>query len=261
MPKYLKLWFYYSKELFYYSYSIIFRNAWFLFIVYLLTALVLYSAKAKWIDYIGAIAIEYYIWYVFVTELAMMNRRDEDLVAGVQSGDIIILLNKPIHFIWMQLSKGFFRVLLRMTVIVIVSIWLVYRWAGGFPWFWFYSFFLFIFSFLIGILLLALVAILMGMFSFAFEDARFISFLLSKIYFIFGGVFFPLDIYPVWLQNIAKFLPFQYYIYSPARFFVTWDMKFFWSYFPIQILWLMGMILLVLWSYEKLVRRLEVNGG
>lgn len=108
--------------MFYYSYSIIFRNAWFLFVVYLLTALVLYSAKAKGVDYIGVIAIEFYIWYVFVTELVMMNRRDDDLVAGVQSGNIITLLNKPIHFIWMQLSKGFFRVLVRMTIIIIVSI-------------------------------------------------------------------------------------------------------------------------------------------
>ena len=261
MWKYLKLWFYYTKELFYYSYSIVFKNAWFLFIVYLLTALVMYGAKAKGINYIWVIAIEYYIWYVFITELVMMNRRDDDLVSGVQSGNIIILLNKPVHFIWMQLSKWFFRVLLRMIVIVLVSIWIVFWWAGNFPWFGLGIFLLFFLSFLVGILLLALMAILMGMFSFVFEDSRFVSFMLSKIYFIFGGVFFPIDIYPMWLQNIAKFLPFQYYIYAPARFFVTWDIDFFWSYFPIQILWLIGIGALVFWSYGKLVRRLEVNGG
>ncbi|MDR0650493.1 MAG: hypothetical protein LBG59_03675, partial [Candidatus Peribacteria bacterium] len=61
----------------------------------------------------------------------------------------------------------------------------------------------------------------------------------------FGGLFLPLDVYPQWMQTVAEFFPFKYYLYAPAKFFTTGDVRFFLEYFPVQVGWVIVVSLIV----------------
>lgn len=261
MLKYIKIWFYFVKEIFYYSYMLVLGNIHLLFLIFVLTSLAVFGANAKWVDNIAGISIWFYAWYVFITEIVMTNRKDQTLIDDVKSWAIIMYLNKPIHFIWLYFSQTFFKNLINVLIIWIFCWIVLFLFLWSFPWFGITNFVLFMISFLVGIGLLSLMSLMIAMFAFILEDSTFVRLLINKLYFIFGWLFFPLDIYPHWLRVIAEFFPFKYYLYAPAKFFSTWDISFFWNYFPIQVCWLAAMFGVIFFMYNRAVRRLEINGG
>lgn len=258
--KYIKIWFYFLKEIFFYSYMLILNNVHLLFLIFVLTSLTLFGANAKWIDNIWGISLWLYAWYVFITELVMINRKDQNMIDEIKWWSIVTYLNKPINFVWFYFSQWFFKNLINILIVWLFCGIFLFIFVGRFPWFGFDKIFLFIISLLVWVWLLSLVSLMIALFAFVLEDSTFIRMFINKLYFIFWWLFFPLDIYPKWMQNIAEFFPFKYYLYAPAKFFATGDIWFFKSYFPLQIMWLAIMSLLVIFIYSRVVRKLEING-
>ncbi len=261
MLKYLSLWFYLSKEIFYYSYILLITNIRVLLFVFVLSFLWIYWATNKWISDVGGISLSLYAWYIFFTEVIMINWIDRDLIRDVKSGEIITFLNKPLNYVRFYLSHSFFKNLIKIWVTSLVSGIIIFIFVQKFPFFGIIELLLAFLSLLIGVFLLAIFQLMLGLFSFIFEDSSFLNFLVNKMYFILWGVLFPISIYPLWLQEITKFFPFRYYVYSPAKFFTTWDLEFFANYFPLQLFWFGITLFLVFFIYWKVVKRLEINGG
>ena len=261
MLKYIKIWFYFLKEIFYYSYLLILDNIHLLFLIFVLTSLGIFGAKSTGIEHIWGIAIGVYAWYIFITELVMVNRKDQNMINEIKSWSIITFLNKPISFVGFYFSQTYFKTLLNILIIGGFCGIIIFSVLWVFPRFGIGPFLLFVFSFLVGIVLLALVSLMIALFAFILEDSTFVRLLINKLYFVFWWLFFPITIYPEWMQTIAAWLPFKYYLYAPARFFTTGDIEFFISYFPIQLLRCAILTWCVLLIYRKAVRNLEVNGG
>ena len=175
------------------------------------------------------------------------------MIEEIKGGSIVTYLNKPISFIGYYFSQWFFKNLLNISVIGLISGCIIFIFLWEFPRFWLWKMFLFLISMIIWICMLSLVSLIIALFAFILEDSSFISLTINKLYFIFGGVFFPISIYPIRMQNISKFLPFQYYVYWPAKFFSTWDLEFLFSYLPYQILRLVLLIFIVKLIYRKSV--------
>ena len=247
MLKYVKIWFYFLKEIFFYIYIIFLENIHLLMFVFIIPLLVTFGANAKWIDNISWIPIWMYTWYIFVAELIMINRKDTNMIEEIKGWSIVTYLNKPISFIWYYFSQWFFKNLLNIVVISIMSGTVIFIFLWVFPRFW--------------LCMLSLVSLIIALFAFILEDSSFIRLFINKLYFIFGWVFFPISIYPIRMQNISKFLPFQYYVYWPAKFFSTWDSEFLLSYLPFQILRLILLIVIVRIIYKRMLRNVEINGG
>lgn len=259
MLKYIKIWFYFLKEMFYYIYMFAINNVHLLVFVFIIPMLVTFWAKSQWLDNISWIQIWMYAWYVFISELIMTNRRDRNMINEIKSGSIVTYLNKPISFIWYYFSQWFFRNLLNIISVWIISWLVVFFVLWKFPRFWIWNFALFLLTMVIWICMLSLVSLIIALFAFILEDSSFIRLFINKLYFIFWWVFFPVDIYPVRMQNISKFMPFQYYVYWPAKFFTTWDINFLLSYLPYQILRLIILVLIVKLIYKKMLRSVEIN--
>ena len=259
MLKYVRIWFYFLKEVFYYSYMLLIDNIHLLIFVFIIPMLVTFGARAKWIDTISWIEIWMYAWYIFVAELVMTNWRDKSMIEEIKWWSIVTYLNKPISFIWYYFSQWFFKNLLNIVTVAIGSWAIIFFVLWKFPRFWVWKFCLFLITMLMGIWMLSLVGLIIALFAFILEDSSFIRLLINKLYFIFGWVFFPIDIYPVRMQSVSKFMPFQYYIYWPAKFFTTWDTSFLWSYLPYQLLRLIILILIVKLIYRKMLRNVEIN--
>ena len=183
------------------------------------------------------------------------------MIEEIKWWSIVTYLNKPISFIWYYFSQWFFKNLLNIGIVWIWAWIVVFLFLGKFPWFGIWNFALFLITMMIGICMLSLVSLIIALLAFILEDSSFVRLLINKLYFIFGWVFFPVDIYPVWMQSISKFMPFQYYVYWPAKFFTTWDLSFLWSYLPYQILRLVLLVLIVKLIYRKMLRNVEINGG
>jgi ABC-type uncharacterized transport system permease subunit len=259
MLKYVKIWFYFLKEIFYYAYMLLIDNIHLLVFVFIIPLLVRFGANSAWIDNISWIEIWMYARYIFIAELVMTNWRDKNMIDEIKWWSIVTYLNKPISFIWYYFSQWFFKNLLNILAVWLGSWIIIFFFLWRFPRFWIGKFVLFLLTMWIWICMLSLVSLIIALFAFVLEDSSFIRLLINKLYFIFGWVFFPVDIYPVRMQSIWKFMPFQYYVYGPAKFFTTWDINFLLSYLPYQILRLIILILIVKLIYKKMLRSVEIN--
>ncbi|PZM87538.1 MAG: hypothetical protein DLD55_00775 [candidate division SR1 bacterium] len=261
MIKYLKIGSYFLKEVRYYGYLLVLDNIHLLLLIFVLTSLAIFGAKHQGIDTVGGIPLTSYVWYVFITELVMVNRKDQHLIDEIKGGSIITFLNKPISFIGFYFAQTFFKTLITMLIVGSFCAGVILLFTQQFPFFGIMELLLFLLSFLIGIAMLTLVSLIIALAAFLLEDSTFIRLMINKLYFIFGGLFFPLDLYPQRMKSIAQFLPFQYYLYAPAKFFSGGELGFFWSYFPLQVLWLGILTGIVLAMGKTCMRRLEINGG
>jgi ABC-2 type transport system permease protein len=63
------------------------------------------------------------------------------------------------------------------------------------------------------------------------------------------------------LQSLAKFLPFAYMMYGPARLFVLPDMQLCMQIVLGQIFWLALLGGLLVLAFSRGMRRLAINGG
>ena len=261
MIKYIKIGFYFLKETFYYSYMIIIHNIHLLIFVLIIPLLVTYGVKSIWENQIAWIPIEMYARYIFVAELIMTNRNNRDMNREIKWWSIVTYLNKPISFIWYYFSQTFFKNLINIILVWIISWIITFLVLWWFPRFWIWKMILFLISMLIWIWMLSFVSLIISLFAFILEDSTFIRLSINKLYFIFWWVFFPISIYPIRMQKISSWLPFQYYVYWPAKFFSTWDLNFLLSYLPFQIIRLIILMLIVKLIYKKMVRNVEINWG
>ena len=179
MLKYIKIGFYFTKEIFYYLYMLAVSNIHLLIFVFIIPMLVSFWVKSQWIDSISWIQIWMYVWYVFIAELIMTNRRDKNMINEIKWWSIVVYLNKPISFIWYYFSQWFFRNLLNIATVWIMSWLVIFFVLWKFPRFGVWEFCIFLLPMIIGICMLSLVSLIIALFAFILEDSSFIRLLIS----------------------------------------------------------------------------------
>jgi ABC-2 type transport system permease protein len=100
-----------------------------------------------------------------------------------------------------------------------------------------------------------------GLLAFWLDDARPYYWIYSKLLFLFGGLFFPLIIFPGWLQSIALKLPTAYMVYYPARLLVDFSWPLLAHVLIGQVLWAGGTVALAYVVYSFAVRKVSIHGG
>jgi ABC-2 type transport system permease protein len=102
---------------------------------------------------------------------------------------------------------------------------------------------------------------MIGLSAFWVEDTTPIDWIYAKLVFTLGGMFLPLELFPDWLAQIARWLPFASMAYAPARLFVAFEWPMFGSVVLTQVIWLvaLGMCLKVI--FGKAVTRVVAHGG
>jgi ABC-2 type transport system permease protein len=217
--------------------------------------------RATGTDAINGLTLRDTLWYLMIAETVEMgkSRVARTVAENVKDGSIAYLLNKPYDFMLYQFSTSMgetiFRTLtnaivggavtwmlvgppphltnLPMTLIAVVGAWVLNFCMNG----------------------------LIGLAAFIAEDVAPFEWIYQKLAFIFGGLFIPLDFYPQWLQTISRILPFSSMVYAPARLFVAPDAGGFASIISMQLLWIIGLGLLLSLAYRQGLHYLTVNGG
>lgn len=203
------------------------------------------------------------VWYLIVTELVVfgcripiVGRISED----VKTGDIAYLLNRPVHYLSYQAAAAAGSVPVNLLFTGTLGIVLGLSFVGPLPDFQWAGLPLMLLSGLMGITLQFLFLTAVGLTAFRLEDNSAIYLIFQKLVFMLG-MFLPVEFLPDWLQRIARFLPFPYVAWAPARLFVAFSWELALQVMPMQLLWIGTALLLCAALYRQGMKGLVTNGG
>lgn len=221
----------------------------------------LYVASGK-SSFFGAYELDTIAWYLIAAQLVIMTKVHLAVALSdeIQEGNILLKLNKPYHFPLALFGEHCGR----MLVTTISGIlWLV---PLGFLLTDKVSITLSGVVAFLCLLLLAgvldfVISLCIGLIAFWTESSRPYVWIYHKLLFILGGLFFPLALYPEFLQRIALALPPAFTVFYPAQTLVAFS----WSTFLHAVLGVLAYTVaigvLAWWLYGRAVRKVSINGG
>ncbi len=232
-------------------------------VVFMLIFAGLWSATfaAQKTDVINGLTFRNMLWYLLMCEVIELGRPrvNRVITEQVKSGEVAYILSKPYNFLIYHFSHGLgdggVRVALNLLVGV-PAVWLLVG-APPAPLGWGMALILAFGAWVLHFCMMSLI----GLLAFVVEETNSFELIYQKAVFILGGMLIPLDMFPNWLQPIAKSLPFAYMMYAPARLFVKPDLALFWQFLAAQWLWIVVFVFLLNLAYQRSVKSLTVNGG
>jgi ABC-2 type transport system permease protein len=202
------------------------------------------------------------VWYLAMTETVVLSSSRIFLEIGeaVRAGDLAYTLARPLSYPFFQVANSLGnsapRLLLNLlTGAVVVTVGLQ-QVAGSWP-----GLVAFLFVAALALLLDALISVLIGLTAFWIEEVSPVYWIYSKLLFTVGGLFLPLELFPDQLQQVVRWLPFQYITYAPARTFVKFEISFVAQTVAGQVAYIALFAALVLLVWARAQRRLVVHGG
>ncbi|MFZ5878639.1 MAG: ABC transporter permease [Chloroflexota bacterium] len=201
------------------------------------------------------------LWYLLMCEVIELGRPRVNRVISeqVKTGEVAYILSKPYNFLGYHFFHGLGDGGVRVILNLLVGIPAVWALVGPPPppLGWAMALTLAFGAWVLHFCMMSLI----GLLAFLVEETNSFELIYQKAVFVLGGMLIPLDMFPLWLQPVAKSLPFAYMMYAPARLFVKPDLATFWQFLAVQWLWigvLMGVLAL---AYQRSVKSLTVNGG
>lgn len=202
------------------------------------------------------------LWYIAFNEWILIAVPDIeiDIEYELKTGQLAYFLPRPISYLGSKLVEGAGALLLNLLVLGTVAFSFSYFWTGALP----LAPFSFAMAILLGILggFLSLVfTLVIGISAFFVEEVEPWRWVWEKFLFVFGGLMLPLTVYPLWMQNIANWMPFSAILGGRSGLIFHFD-------FP-QIAWVL--LSLFMWTsigltmlyllYRKGLKILNVQGG
>jgi ABC-2 type transport system permease protein len=212
-------------------------------------------------DTISGMTLYSTMWYLMMAETIELSRPAlaRTISENVKDGSIAYILNKPYSFLLYQFSNSMgetvFRALMNALFGSAMVWWLVGSPPSPLGW-------LFALIAILGTWILNFcISCLIGLSAFLVEDVSAFMWIYQKFVFILGGFLIPLDLYPQWLQIIAKSLPFAAMIYGPSKLFVAPSLELFGQVMFMQGAWILALGAMLVVSFRRGMNYLTVNGG
>jgi ABC-2 type transport system permease protein len=202
------------------------------------------------------------VWYLAMTETVVLStsRIFFEIAEAVRAGDLAYTLARPLGYPLFQAANSlgssvprFLLNLLTASVVVLVGLRQVEGSLLGLA--------AFLLLAALALVLDALIAVLIGLAAFWLEEVSPIYWIYSKLLFTIGGLFLPLELFPVGLQQVVRWLPFQLITYAPARAFVKFEPAFVLQALAGQGIYILVLLAVVLLVWRVAQRRLVVHGG
>lgn len=166
------------------------------------------------------------LWYLFATECIVLSapRLSADVEEDMRTGNLAYCLVRPVSYPAAMLCRGIGVFAVRVFYFALIGSGFTCIFSGALPQ---------------SVPGLACLAVLMpaavfvlavfetsiGLSALWLQEAAPLYWVWQKLLFIFGGLMFPLSIYPDWLREAASFTPFYALLYAPARLMIdfTWQ--------------------------------------
>lgn len=245
-----------------YIYDFFIRTIFLILILFIFSKLWLATYEVNGSAIIEGYSLQKMMWYLVITESIYMalpvivDRIEKE----VKNGEIAYFLNRPISYVGFQYGQYLGEAILRMFINIAVGTVLMFVLVGRIE-FGFTSFIGFVLLSVLAISLNFVTVMCVCLSSFWVEDIRGFFLIYQRLLMILGGMMVPLEIFPEWLEGLARILPFHTIINIPASYFVGTNQQGFLQLFIQQSIWLTLFTLVLIGVYKLGVRRLHVNGG
>lgn len=250
------------------------RNRLRIFTRFVICMMLMWVMTGMWRVIYGAghgvpcITIKDISWYTGLTQMMVfLSPRifvviDED----VRSGNIGYFLNRPMPYLWMRFAEGLGALFGNIVIFYALCIPFLYLLIGDFPSAGGAILSPILCLVAIGSVMHLMVQVLCGLSTFWTNDATFIYNAYQKMLILLGGVYAPIMLYPSYFfPGILKFLPFAAMIgnvmslcLTPGHSVATGS---FFEAFAIQCFWIVAIVMMLSYTYQVCLRRVEVNGG
>lgn len=211
---------------------------------------------------LGDLTLQQMMWYLTVTEAITLSapRVAANVDLDVRSGTLVTYLQRPLSYPLYSLAYNFgergVRFALNFFVGAVVSTLLV-----GIPSFTWQGAAFFAVAVPLAFVVDFLMCFMIGLGAFWMENTSGVFLIYSRINMIFGGMLFPLSLFPDGVRKVVEWLPFAAITYGPAKLLVSPTTTEFLSVLAKQSLALLVFGTLVYVVYNQASKRVFVNGG
>jgi len=209
---------------------------------------------------LGGVGAAPYLWYVALTEWALLSMPllYLDIEEDIRRGDIAYRIARPVSYLWTKYAEGLGNALVKMVVM---------GGSGGAA-----AWILtgtpppkgLLLSLPLGTLALFVLVLwqtAIGLSAFWVGDAAPLFWIWQKTLFVLGGLMFPLEVYPDWLQRVAYVTPFAPLLHGWARLAFGFDLALAGETALLLVGWGVAGAVIVSWLYRRALVVLDVNGG
>ncbi|MDO8647605.1 MAG: hypothetical protein Q7R70_04270 [Candidatus Diapherotrites archaeon] len=193
---------------------------------------------------------------VTISTIRIYKIIDDDLKKGLLTN----YLSKPVNYVFFQFSRALGKSAITLFINLALTLAFCFLLFGFFP-FSLLEFAAVIFASIFCLCLLVLVGVFFGLLGFYTEDSSAFYFVYSKAIYIFGGLVFPLDLYPQWLKSISDFLPFKWAVFAAGKLAISFSTDFFIEVLLMQLFWIAVFAGLCLFVFSRISRKVFINGG
>ncbi|MGB4101008.1 MAG: ABC-2 family transporter protein [Alphaproteobacteria bacterium] len=200
------------------------------------------------------------VWYMGVAQLVlfastrMFLRIDDD----VRSGNIAYTLTRPVNYIALRLAEGVGATCASLLLFLPLGFVFCLLYTGVMPQgsLWFCALLCALASFIH-----MLFQVMIGFAALWLYDIQPLYRLYQKLMLVLGGVYFPITLYPDWLQQLSWATPFGLLLARPADSIYLSDPYLLWSGFWLMLGWLCVLLVLALMVYGRVQRHIDLHGG
>lgn len=203
-------------------------------------------------------------WSIFLY-FSFMNLRLRSIarliMADVQSGNVEILLNKPISYLlyrsWWQIGAGLYTFLFISTLGSVVLYFTI-----GLPETMKIAIFLptLLLTLLLACILSLLIYMIIGLLSFWVTDINPIFWIVDKMVMILGGSYLPVALFPDFLYKISIYSPFGASQFMTHSVYESWEAGWYWLIL-IQVFWIIVLGIFTSIMFLKVKKKVSINGG
>jgi ABC-2 type transport system permease protein len=216
------------------------------------------------VNLISGYTKEQMIWYVILTEMIWFSCRNPTLSFqisnDIKSGSIAYSINKPYHYIAFIIAKHLGEIAIKSLMFMVAGLVIGYCFLGAFPVIHLYQLPAIILSFLFGILINAFLKMSISVLSFWIEDSTPFHWIYDKMIIVLG-IMFPVEVFPLWAQPMIRFTPIFVVTYGPAKLIIDYSNSMALQVLVSQLIYFIISLSLLLFIYQRGVKKLNVNGG
>jgi len=202
------------------------------------------------------------VWYLAVTEWVLLSipAIHLEIERDFASGDVAYFLPQPVSYVGLKIAEGFGSYLVRLSVFLVFGLPVTWLLAGGFP----------VevrgLPFAIPLALLAgalgiVAQATIGVLAIWLTDVSPLYWIWQKCCFFLGGLILPLEFYPAWIREVARWTPFSALLYGPGRTALGFDRAAIAEAAALLVGWTAVALVLLRVVVARGMRVLDVNGG
>lgn len=203
------------------------------------------------------------VWYLVMNEMLFFSydgKMQKKVFHDIRSGNIGYSLIRPFSYLSQCITESMGMFLARIPFLMLGGGILAYLMTGSLPTT-FHGIFVAFFLMILAGIFFNTCMVVIGLLGLYMQNTNSIFLIFQKLMFVFGGLFFPLTIYPHWMQDIAAWTPFPWGVYEVSRLVYEFNWNIVLNTAGHLIIWTGITLILARVIFVKLLKKVSVNGG